>query len=54
MTIESDNPSVLKVEYDEYSEEWVYTPLKAGKANVTIKCGSKSATCKVVVTEEEE
>ncbi len=49
VTIESDNPDVLKVEYDQEKESWVYSPLKAGEANVTIKCGSQSVTCKVVV-----
>jgi uncharacterized GH25 family protein len=51
VTIESDNPEVLKVEYDQEEESWVYTPLKVGEANVTIKCGSQSATCKVTVEE---
>ena len=52
VTIESDDPTVLKVEYSEYGY-WVYTPLKVGTANLTIKCGSKSAVAKVTVTEEE-
>ena len=51
VTIESDNPDVLKVEYNQEMRSYVYTPLKAGEANVTIKCGSQSATCKVVVEE---
>ncbi len=54
VTIESDKPEVLKVVYNEEEERWEYTPLKAGKANITIKCGSQSATVKVVVTKEEE
>lgn len=54
VTIESDNAEVLKVIYDNNMDEWVYTPLKAGKANITIKCGSQSVICKVVVTQEEE
>ncbi len=49
VTLESDNPEVLKVEYDQEYEYWVYTPLKAGEANVTIKCGDQSVTSKVVV-----
>ena len=49
VTIESDNPEVLKIEYDEEYEFWEYTPLKAGEANVTIKCGSQTAVCKVIV-----
>lgn len=49
VTIESDNPAVLKVEFSQDENDWVYTPLKAGEANITIKCGSQSATCKVVV-----
>jgi hypothetical protein len=51
VTIESDNPKVLKVEYNEEDETWEYTPLKVGEANVTIKCGNQSATCKVTVEE---
>ncbi|OPJ56120.1 hypothetical protein [Clostridium oryzae] len=51
VTIESDNPDVLKVEYDQEEERWVYTPLKAGEANVTIKCGDQSVVCKVAVEE---
>lgn len=50
VTIESDNPDVLKVEYNE-EEDWEYTPLKVGEANITIKCGNQSAVCKVVVEE---
>ncbi|QHQ63330.1 hypothetical protein Ana3638_23235 [Anaerocolumna sedimenticola] len=50
VTIESENPDVLKVEYNQ-EEGWIYTPLKVGEANVTIKCGSQSATCKVIVEE---
>lgn len=52
VTIESDKPEILKVEYSE-ENGYVYTPLKAGVANVTIKCGTKSAVVKVTVTEEE-
>jgi hypothetical protein len=52
VTIESDKPEILKVKYSE-DEGWVYSPLKAGTANVTIKCGSKTAVVKVIVTEEE-
>lgn len=51
VTIESDNPAVLKVEYDSAEDDWVYTPLKAGEANVTIKCGNQTATTKVIVEE---
>ncbi len=51
VTIESDNSEVLKVEYDQESESWVYTPLKVGEANVTIKAGNQSATTKVIVEE---
>jgi hypothetical protein len=54
VTIESDKPEILKVVYNEEEETWVYTPLKAGNANITIKCGKQSATIKVVVTKEEE
>lgn len=54
VTIESDKPDVLKVVYDEEGESWVYTPLKAGKANITIKCGDQSVVRQVVVTKEEE
>lgn len=51
VTIESDNLDVLKVEYDQEEENWVYTPLKVGEVNVTIKCGGQSVICKVVVEE---
>lgn len=51
VTIESDNPEVLKVEYDEEYEYWAYTPLKVGEANITIKCGNQSVVCKVTVEE---
>lgn len=54
VSIESDNPDVLKVEYNEAEAYWFYTPLKAGTANITIKCGNQSAVCKVTVEEEEE
>ncbi len=47
--IETDIADVLKVEYVEEDGYWAYTPVKAGTANVTIKCGSQSATCKVTV-----
>ena len=53
VTIETDAPEILKVEYDEY-QGWVYNPLKAGTANVTIKCGDKTAVCEVTIVEEEE
>jgi len=49
VTIESDNPEVLKVVCED--GYWNYMPLKVGEANVTIKCGSHSAVCKVVVAE---
>jgi hypothetical protein len=52
VTIESDKPAVLKVEYNEKEETWVYTPLKAGEVNITIKCGKQSAVAKVVVEKE--
>jgi hypothetical protein len=51
VTIESNNPEVLKVEYNEEYQSWTYSPLKVGEANVTIKCGNQSAVCKVVVEE---
>lgn len=51
VTIVSDNPDVLKVEYDEEEDYYSYTPLKAGEANVTITCGDQSVVCKVVVEE---
>lgn len=51
VTIESDNSSVLKVEYDSEEERWSYTPLEVGEANVTIKCGEQTATTKVIVEE---
>lgn len=51
VTIESDNPDVLKVEYSEDEENWVYTAVKTGEANITIKCGDQSITRKVVVEE---
>ncbi len=51
VTIESDNPEVLKVTYDEEDDYWSYSPLKAGEANITIKCGDKSVVCKVTVEE---
>ncbi len=51
ISIESDNPEVLKVKYNEDYEEWEYTPLKVGEANVTIKCGNQSVVCKVIVEE---
>jgi hypothetical protein len=51
VTIESDNVDVLKVEYNEEEGGWIYTPLKVGEANVTIKCGDQSVVCKVVVEE---
>ncbi len=53
VSIESDNPEVLKVEYDQESEEWVYSPLKAGEVTITIKCGNQSVTTKVIVEEQE-
>lgn len=52
VTIQSDNEQVLKVEYDEKYQEWVYSPLKAGEANVTITCGAQTVTCKVIVEED--
>lgn len=52
VTIKSDKPEVLKVEYNEEEESWVYTPLKAGEANITITCGDKSVVAKVVVEKE--
>ena len=52
VTIESDNTEILMVKYSD-EEGWVYSPLKAGTANVTIKCGTKTAVVKVTVTEEE-
>lgn len=51
VTIESDNPEVLKVEYNNEEELWIYTPVKVGEANVVIKCGNQSVTCKVIVEE---
>ncbi len=54
VTFESDNPDVLKVEYNESEDYWFYTPIKTGTANITIKCGDQSAVCKVTVEEEEE
>lgn len=51
VTIESDNPDVLKVEYDELYDSWTYQPLKVGEANITIKCGNQSVVCKVEVEE---
>lgn len=51
VSIESDKPDVLKVEYDQEEDYWTYTPLKVGEANITIKCGDKSVVCKVVVEE---
>lgn len=51
VSIESDNPDVLKVEYNQENESWDYTPLKVGEANITIKCGNQSVVCKVVVEE---
>jgi hypothetical protein len=51
VTIESDNPDVLKVEFDEEMGDWSYTPLKVGEANITIKCGNQSVVSKVVVEE---
>ena len=51
VTIESDNPEVLKVEYDDEEEGWDYIPLKVGTANITIKCGDQSVVCKVNVEE---
>jgi uncharacterized protein YjdB len=51
VTIESDNPDVLKVEYNEEEESWEYTAIKTGEANITVKCGNQSATCKVTVEE---
>lgn len=51
VTITSDNPKVLNVEYDEDEMTWNYTALKAGTANVTIQCGSQSVVCKVTVEE---
>ena len=52
VTVESDNPEVLKVEYED--EYWNCIPVKSGEANVTIKCGNQSAVCKVTVVEEYE
>jgi hypothetical protein len=52
VTIESDNPDVLKVEYNEEDQYWEYTPVKVGEAKVTIKCGNQSVVCKVIVEEE--
>ncbi len=51
VTIESNNPKVLKVAYNEEYEEWEYTPLKVGEANITIQCGDQSVVCKVIVEE---
>ncbi len=51
VTIESDDPEVLKVSYDEESLTWIYTPLKVGKANVTVKCGNQTAVSTVIVDE---
>jgi hypothetical protein len=51
VTITSDNPQVLKVEYDEDEMSWNYQPLETGTANVTIQCGNQSVICKVTVEE---
>ena len=51
LTIRSDNEKVLKVEYEKDNQDWVYTPLKPGEANVTITCGGQTVTCKVIVEE---
>lgn len=51
VTVESDNTKVLKAEYNEEYEEWEYTPLEVGEANITIKCGDQSVVCKVIVEE---
>ena len=51
VTITSDNPKVLKVEYDEDYNSWSYTMLKVGTANLTIQCGNQSAIVKVTVEE---
>ncbi len=51
VTITSDNPKVLKVEYDEDEISWNYTALKTGTANITIQCGNQSVVCKVTVEE---
>ncbi len=50
LTIESDNTDILKVEYDE-TRGILYTPLNAGTANVTFKCGDKTTVCKITVLE---
>lgn len=49
--IESDNPDVVKVVYNQDEESWEYIPLKVGEAKITIKCGNQSAVCKVIVEE---
>lgn len=51
VTIESDKPDVLKVEYNQEEGYWVYTPLKAGKVTITIKCGEQTVKCSVIVEE---
>lgn len=51
VTIESDNSKVLKVEYNQEEQSWEYTPLKAGEAKITIRCGNQSVVTKVIVEE---
>jgi hypothetical protein len=52
--VTSDNTDVLSVSYNEDYRCFDYKVGKAGKANVTIKCGDKSAVVVVTVVEEEE
>ncbi len=52
VTIKSDQPKILKVEYDKENNYWTYTPLAVGEATVTIKCGNQTAVCKVIVEEQ--
>lgn len=49
VTIKSDQPKILKVEYDKENNYWTYTPLAVGEAKVTITCGNQTAVCKVIV-----
>ncbi len=52
--IESDNPEVLKVEYDEEYQYWIFNFLKVGEANLTYKCGDFSDVCKVTIVDDAE
>lgn len=48
-TYTTDNPSVLKVEYDKEWNYWVIEPVGPGKATLTVTCGNSTDSCTVIV-----